>query len=152
MKPARRITLFQEIVAALFVLLFLYTAIEKLRERYEFEGMMRFSPLISTFAQILSWAVPLTELAIVLLLFFRKTRRVGLLASTILMTLFTGYIIYIMTFAEKLPCSCGGVIQMLGWKEHLLFNLFFLLLGIASLISFKYNRSIAINRSSRIPV
>jgi len=146
-------SLFREIVAALFVLLFLYTGIEKLTDRSRFESAMEHSDLIHPFARLLSWSIPMLELIIVLLLFLPRLRRIGLISSTILLALFTAYIVYILKFYEQLPCRCGGVIEQMTWKEHLLFNLFFLFMGMVSIIpSNKLNRLIAINRRSRIPV
>ena len=46
------------------------------------------------------------------------------------MVMFTTYIFIIMHFSEHVPCSCGGVLQRLGWQEHLIFNIVFVMLGI----------------------
>lgn len=35
-----------------------------------------------------------------------------------------------MSFSKRLPCSCGGVIALLSWKQHIAFNLFFLSLAV----------------------
>jgi putative oxidoreductase len=58
------------------------------------------------------------------------------------MTVFTGYVILVLiNFFGRVPCSCGGVIQVLGWKTHMVFNLFFLLLtGLGILIITKKRR------------
>jgi len=47
----------------------------------------------------------------------------------VLMTVFTLYIAYMLLFTPKLPCSCGGVLQQMTWKQHLLFNIGFTLLA-----------------------
>jgi hypothetical protein len=48
------------------------------------------------------------------------------------MCIFTVYIGCMLLFAPDLPCSCGGIIRQLSWKQHLLLNLFLLVLaGIA---------------------
>jgi putative oxidoreductase len=41
------------------------------------------------------------------------------------MLLFTFYILYMLLFEKHLPCSCGGVLKEMTWKQHLVFNLFF---------------------------
>jgi hypothetical protein len=79
--------------------------------------------LIDSKANIIGWLVPLAELAIVVLLFFISTRSLGLKASFTLMILFTFYIGYMLIFTPHLPCSCGGVLRQLSWKNHLIFNL-----------------------------
>lgn len=46
-----------------------------------------------------------------------------------LMTLFTGYILSMVLWAEKLPCHCGGAIEKLSWTQHIWFNLAFIALA-----------------------
>jgi putative oxidoreductase len=116
---------FIEIIASLFVLLFVYTALSKLFLPEKFKWALGKSPLISSYKDIIVWAIPSVELALALLLFFPKTRRWGLLSSFILMSIFTVYISYMMLFTPKLPCSCGGIIQYMTWKQHLVFNILF---------------------------
>jgi hypothetical protein len=42
------------------------------------------------------------------------------------MTLFTAYIIAMFIVAPEMPCSCGGIIQQLSWKQHIVFNCIFI--------------------------
>jgi len=93
--------------------------------------------------------IPAMEIAIAVLLIIPRTRHYGLLTSTGLMGIFTLYVAFILTTMKDLPCSCGGVIQQLNWKEHLIFNSVFLLAG---MLACYWNKGfIAINRRSRIP-
>jgi putative oxidoreductase len=119
-----------EVIAALFMLLFLYTALSKSHDITRTINVVKKSPLLSNYAALASWAVVGSEYAAVLLLFFPKTRKIGLYLSLILMSSFTIYIGYMMAFVPDLPCSCGGVISKLTWKQHLFFNIFFTLLSI----------------------
>jgi hypothetical protein len=57
----------------------------------------------------------------------------GLLASFGLMTVFTIYIAYMLLTSSHLPCSCGGVISKLSWKEHLWLNVLLSVLAAFSL-------------------
>jgi hypothetical protein len=139
-----------EIVAALFILLFVYTALSKLVELDRFRAVLSSSPLLGSYAVLLSAAVPFLELLTSALLFFPRTRKTGLWISFILMLLFTGYIGYMLAFASHLPCSCGGVIQSLSWKQHLLFNTFMTML--AAVAVFQNKLFIAIDRGNRKPV
>jgi hypothetical protein len=91
------------------------------------------SPLISSGAALLAWQVPLAELAIVLLLIFPATRKLGLWASALVLSLFTVYLVYMVLFSRYLPCSCGGVINNMSWPEHIGFNLVFIGLSVAAL-------------------
>ncbi len=141
--------LYIEIVVALYVLLFLYTAIMKFRDIPFFIGSMSHTPLLRPFAGILAGMIPTMEIAIAILLIIPRTRHYGLLTGTGLMAIFTLYVTFILTTMKELPCSCGGVIQQLKWKEHLIFNSGFLLAGI---LACYWNKGfIAINRRSRIP-
>ena len=119
-----------EIISALFILLFVYTGTSKLFEGVKFETLLRQSPLIGNYASIISWFLPISELVIVLLVVFPKTKLFGFYCSGILMAIFTLYIAYMMAFAAKLPCSCGGVLKHMTWKQHLVFNIFFIFLAI----------------------
>ena len=62
------------------------------------------------------------------------TRLIGLYLSVTLLTLFSGYVLIVLLGAfGRIPCACGGVIELLGWKGHLVFNLFFLLINIQAI-------------------
>ena len=144
---------FPEIAAALFIFLFVYTGYSKLSEHHKFIVVLSRSPLLAPFSFFLSWLIPITELIIAALLFFRRTRKSGFLLSLFLMTIFTFYIGYMLLFAANLPCSCGGVLKNMSWTQHLIFNIFFTALAAFNLLLLKQTKIfIAINRQSRTPV
>lgn len=122
-----------EFISSLLIFLFGYTAISKLLSIDHFEAVLEQSPLISSGAALLAWQVPLAELAIVLLLIFPATRKLGLWASALVLSLFTVYLVYMVLFSRYLPCSCGGVINNMSWPEHIGFNLVFIGLSVAAL-------------------
>ena len=115
----------RDILSDLLILLFVYTGSSKLMELQRFRIVLSQSPLIGAFAGIVSVVIPLAELATAALLFFPVTMKWGLIASVSFMLLFTIYVGYMIAFTPHLPCSCGGVIKKLTWREHLVFNLFF---------------------------
>lgn len=123
-----------ETVSFLLILLFAYTAISKLGMRSIFEGQLVKFPILNTHAFFFSWGIPLTEAGTALLLMVPKYRIYGLYAAAILLTGFTIFLIFMLIFNPNLPCSCGGVIVLLSWKQHLFFNLFFLFLCLAALL------------------
>lgn len=123
-------TIIVEIICFLFILLFVYAALVKLRDTELFVSQLQQSPMLLPFATWVAWVVPLTELAVAGLLVVRRFRLIGLIASFTLMAMFTVYIIIIMNFAAHVPCSCGGILSEMGWKEHLFFNIGFVLLAI----------------------
>lgn len=142
--------LFTEIVAAFFVLVYVYTAIMKLKDIPGFIGTMSRTPFIHSYANLLAGLIPGIEIAISIFIIIPPTRLYGLVTATGLIALFTLYIGYLMISVPKLPCSCGGIIQDLSWRGHLIVNISLTLAGILS-IKF-YKEVIAINRNSRTPV
>lgn len=146
-------TIAPEIITFLFIFLFVYTGLNKLIGHNSFEQTLSSMPVLRAVASITAWLIPSVELFTAALLLFDKTRRAGMLLSVILMTGFTIYIGGMLTFASKLPCSCGGVLSKMNWTTHFWFNLIFLVLGITGYFnSQKTYRFIAINRISRKPV
>lgn len=132
-------------ITAAVLLLFLYTAISKLSDFENFKSVLIMSPLLRPFAGIIAWALPVAEIGIVLLLVFPKTRIKGLYTAFIMLVVFTIYIIYMVTFTPRLPCSCGGVLKSLTWTQHIFFNLFLLLLtGTAIVLTRKFKKVITV--------
>lgn len=123
-----------DISSYLFLALYVYTAYEKLKNHQLFENTISHSILIGRYSAAISWLVPIVELMISLLLILPNTRIWGLKAGVALMALFTAYLGYMLLFAEKLSCSCGGFVSELSWQDHLLFNSLFILIGLAALL------------------
>jgi hypothetical protein len=121
------------IIASLFILLFIYTAISKLAGETTFRLALHKSPVIGPYARLVAWALPITEIMIAALLFFPSTRLYGLYASLIIMMIFTAYIGAMIFFDPNLPCSCGGVLRQMSWRQHLVFNSVFTLLAAAGI-------------------
>jgi hypothetical protein len=126
-----RLSLLTSLTSSLLILLFTYTGTSKLLTHTNFLWVLQRSPILKTFAQPLSWIVPILELMIAALLFIPSWRRTGFLCGVILMVCFTIYIGYMLLFTPNLPCSCGGVIKELSWKQHLIFNFTFTALAFA---------------------
>lgn len=100
------------------------------------------SPLLSAYAGFVSYMVIILELVIVLLLIFPRSNLLGLYASTALMSAFTVYIFLILTYSDFVPCSCGGILEKMGWTEHLIFNIACVIHGLLSVgIKEKENRT-----------
>ncbi|KEO71610.1 MauE/DoxX family redox-associated membrane protein [Anditalea andensis] len=116
-----------EIFSWLLVLLFAYTAVNKFLD-YEGTKAALYNQVFPIWmADILLIAVPGAELLLALMLCIPAYRKWGFLGSIILMGAFTGYVGLVITgLFDRIPCSCGGVLQAMSWPQHLLFNLFFL--------------------------
>ena len=122
------------ISTALLIILFTYAAFSKLLDYHTFFRSLSGSPITKPIAPLLFIFLPLSEIVISALLIFEKSRIVGLFASLVLLLTFTLYITYILTLAEHVPCSCGGVISGMTWKNHLLFNAFFIIINLLAII------------------
>lgn len=118
-------TILIEIISALLILLFVYTALSKLIDFHKFRIVLTISPLIGTNAKFIGGLIIIIELATAFLLLIPSLRKLGLCMSFLMMTAFTLYIGYMITSSSTLPCSCGGVIQQMTWKQHFLFNVIF---------------------------
>ncbi|MEJ8841491.1 MauE/DoxX family redox-associated membrane protein [Lacibacter sp. H375] len=126
-----------QIASSLLILLFAYTAFSKLFDYRAFTQTLSESPLIHNGADTIAWLLPATELVVVLLLFFEQTRKAGLYASLVLLSVFTLYIGIMLLFVKELPCSCGGVLNKMSWKEHLFFNAGFLVINLIAIGRFQ---------------
>lgn len=127
-------TILLESICLLYVVLFAYAALSKLLEFDNFQAQLGQSPLLSAFTGVVSYSILGVELVIALLLCFPKTRYLGLLSALGLMLLFTAYIVIILNYSYFVPCSCGGILESLGWKEHLVFNIGFVVLALIGLL------------------
>jgi uncharacterized membrane protein YphA (DoxX/SURF4 family)/uncharacterized protein YxeA len=122
-----------ELICFLYVLLFVYAAVSKILDFENFQAQLGQSPLLSPFADFVSISVILLELIIAVLLSINRTKYFALWCSVALMSMFTTYIVIILNFSYFIPCSCGGILEKLGWKEHFIFNIVFLLLAIVAI-------------------
>lgn len=134
-------------ISCLLVLLFVYAAGSKLMDYTKFRVELGKSPLLTSFAPLVAWSIPVIELGIALLLSFSRTRLAGLYASFTLMLLFTLYIGYILRFSDYIPCSCGGVLQNMNWQSHLYFNIFFILISALGVLLHRPSRIVAFSVS-----
>jgi len=118
-----------DIISYSFFTLFLYAAASKILDYNNFKVQLSKSPIVTEFASIIAWALPVVESIIAVLLLITKTKLLGLYGSFTLMVLFTSYIIGILNFSNSIPCSCGGILERMGWTDHLIFNAFFVLIS-----------------------
>lgn len=143
MKAAR----LTEVAVSLLVLLFGYTAISKIFSAAAFSAVLQ-QVMPKPGAAVAVFLIPTLEAVVVLLLLFPQTRMAGLRASAALLGVFTLYLLYMLLFLPRLPCSCGGVVGALSWKQHVLFNLAFL--GLSLFAMRREERLPAVDRSPLI--
>lgn len=125
-----------DILASLLILLFVYAAVSKLIDYGVFKTQIQQSPFIEWFSPV-AWLLPVAELIAAGLLLWEPSQKFGFYVSAFLLTCFTIYIAAMLAFAPHLPCSCGGVLKQLNWREHLVFNVFFLAVAISGIVAQK---------------
>jgi uncharacterized membrane protein YphA (DoxX/SURF4 family) len=116
------------------VFLFVYTASAKFLRLDVFAGQLERFPWISPVAKIMAWVVPVVEVIVAVLLLTGRVRLTGFYAALGLMVVFTLYLALMLGSDRHLPCSCGGVISWMTWKQHLVFNLFFIAVALAGVV------------------
>lgn len=123
-----------ESIIYLLALLFLYTAASKLMDMRHFVKAIQRQPFPAVLDPFLVIGVPLIEIVTGIALLRYKSRKFGLIASTVLMLAFSVYVaLAVFHVFKKVPCGCAGVLQNMSWNEHLVFNLFFLTLAVIAL-------------------
>lgn len=120
-----------EIISLSLIILWSYAAFSKFADMERSHSEMLNQVFPALMANVLYWLIPTIEVGLCVLLVFTKTRLMGLYGSLILISSFTLYIAIVMTGAfGRVPCSCGGVLRNIPYGTHLLFNLFFVVLGL----------------------
>lgn len=113
-----------DIITFFFVFLFLYTGMAKLTEIHSIKEQMIASPLLGSpiLTTVITWALPIGEILLAIVLLIPKTRLKALYATCALMTIFTIYVLALFFINSYLSCSCGGIIEQLTPKQHIVFN------------------------------
>lgn len=137
-------------ISIVFIFLFVYTATSKFQEFASFKTILSKSPLIGNKYNSVAWSLPLIELVVSSLLFFAKTRLTGLCLSAVLMSVFTIYIACMIVFSPHLPCSCGGVLKQMSWRQHLVFNSIFTALALGGVLLAKRAQNLEVSKRSII--
>jgi hypothetical protein len=144
-------TIWVNCIAYFFILLFLYTGLAKLTEIHLFKEQLTSSPLLGSMAGFITWALPISEILLSILLFIPAWQLKGLYATFIVMALFTLYVVIILFMDDHLSCSCGGIVEELSPKQHVLFNSACVILcGIAILMARKKYPNLQFMRLTRV--
>ncbi|MEB2786826.1 MauE/DoxX family redox-associated membrane protein [Algoriphagus persicinus] len=118
----------------LLILLWAYTGFDKILRWDASWKAFHNQTFPAELAEVLAFAVPISELLIALLLLFSVSRWWGYLSSILLLTVFTTYVglIWVGAF-PRVPCNCAGILESLGWAEHFWLNSFMIVLSIIGL-------------------
>jgi len=133
-REARK-ALFLTILSYTLSILFIYAATLKTMDYNAFVADIAKSPLLTKIRN--TTLAPLLlglEFVTALLLPFRTTMKAGLYLSSCLMLLLTLYLATLYFFFTRIPCSCGGILGMMPYPVHIVFNLLFTILSFTGVI------------------
>lgn len=124
-------------IACVFILLFCYASVSKLADFKMFQAELAQSPFFGDYSKLVSYSTIISEVLIVFLLCFHKSRLIGLFSSLVIMSAFTAYIYLILNYSDSIPCSCGGILEKMDWNEHFIFNLLCVMLAIIGIVCYE---------------
>jgi uncharacterized membrane protein YphA (DoxX/SURF4 family) len=127
-------SLFKLLPSYLLAFLWTYTGLDKLIRFEQSRKAFHNQTFPPELAEILSYAVPITEIILAILLVLNISRWWGYLGSLLLLTVFITYVglIWVGAF-PRVPCNCAGLIDSMGWTAHLILNLNLLILAMVGL-------------------
>ncbi|MGV6945467.1 MauE/DoxX family redox-associated membrane protein [Sphingobacterium kyonggiense] len=123
-----------DFVSYAFILLWGYASITKLYNWKLSRTEMHMQIFPAWIGDILFWFIPLLELFLVLVLLDRKRVTMGLKLSTLLIALFTFYLLIGVTGFFGEPCICAGILKGKSVTYHIVFNMVFVIFGIIALV------------------
>ncbi len=126
-----------------YAFIYMYTGWAKFMNMAAFIKGNSKIPYLGQYAKLIGYGIPTLEimLAILLVIPVYWIKRAALWASTVLMILFTVYLSLMVKFVEHKLCHCGGVIESMGWKTHIAFNIIWVIAGIFALVKTKVKHS-----------
>ncbi len=111
--------LYIQVATLLLLFVLLYTGLTKWINFSHYSRSMLSQPLPSGWLNILMYVIPIIEIIAAILLIPQQTRQLGLWITSIIMTAFTAYVVYIKLSAlENTTCPCGGLFSKLNWNQH----------------------------------
>ncbi|WP_286841900.1 MULTISPECIES: MauE/DoxX family redox-associated membrane protein [Sphingobacterium] len=127
--------------------LWIYVGSKKVFTYTEFRASMIRQPLADQYGIVLSYILPAVELATGILFIFEATKRVGFWFTTLLMLVFSGYVILALRDTwGSIPCDC--ILEFpISWKAHLWVNC---LITIACIIGLLLDRKIRISHQRKL--
>ena len=122
------------VIAVMLIILFVHAGLIKWLDYTAFKNQLSVYPLLSPFAGVIAWLFPAMELAVAGLLVSGRARMLGMSLSVGLMTLLSGYIIFLLNTGYNVPCACQTLLGLTSWPAQLKFNMVFLLIALSGLL------------------
>ncbi len=113
-----------------FILFYAYTGFYKVLNLDAFKfNIARTAVFPEYFINVIPYLVIILEFTVIIFLIFRK--KIGTILFAASMLIFSIYIILLYQHGRYEVCGCGGVLNGLEFRYHLLINLIFLLLALS---------------------
>jgi len=133
MDTNKNINIIYGLLRIVMLLFWVYVGIDKVWQLHAFKIALTQQPIISYFAPVLFWLLPVLEVSLGLLLAFpsQKVQSWGWKASILLISVFTVYIaLGVLDVYEQKPCMCSSFLSNVPWSTHLVINSVILALSI----------------------
>ena len=138
MKTIKKTVLFT--VSLFFAVLFSWDAVSKTVGFENFRKRLEQAPGYEGFGEPVAGIIIALQLLTVILLCFRESRWIGLWVTLGMLTVFTGYISYLLQYSENLPCTCLGFFEKVSWKGSLILNMGLMITAIGGIITAQKDR------------
>jgi uncharacterized membrane protein YphA (DoxX/SURF4 family) len=122
------------VISVMLIILFVHAGLIKWLDYSTFKAQLSAYPLLSPFAGLIAWLFPAIEMATAALLIPARTRTIGLSLSLVLMTMLSGYIVYLLGAAADAPCACQTLLGFSSWPSQLKFNMIFMLIALSGFL------------------
>ncbi|KKX47801.1 MauE/DoxX family redox-associated membrane protein [Sphingobacterium sp. IITKGP-BTPF85] len=133
MDTNKNINIIYGLLRIVMLLFWIYVGIDKVWQLHAFKIALTQQPIISYFAPVLFWLLPVLEVSLGLLLAFpsQKVQSWGWKASILLISVFTVYTaLGVLDVYEQKPCMCSSFLSNVSWNTHLVINSVILALSI----------------------
>ncbi|HMU44474.1 MAG TPA: hypothetical protein PKA80_14345 [Ignavibacteriaceae bacterium] len=131
------------LISSLLILLFVYAGASKFIDFSKYVLEIKTQPLPKWLINIIIWGLPPLEIIIAICLLFDRTNLVAFYISLIVLLLFTAYTaLILLKYFERIPCSCGGIVSGLSWKQQLILNIFFSSISIIGIFQHKNKKHV----------
>jgi len=120
-----------EVVALIIVIVLLYAAINKLIHYRSFRFLLGITPTLKGMVSALTFAIPILELSIGILILLQKTKLAGLYLS---IGLFIIYLVGMFQLKLYVPNIRGGILDRLSFTQYVILNTLLLVLAILGIV------------------
>jgi hypothetical protein len=124
-------------VSIFFVILFCYASISKILDFRNFQSQLEQSPGLAGYEIVATYGIISLQMITVILLCFQPFRILGLWFTFGILSVFAGYVAFILIYSKNLPCTCIGLFQKINWKGNLILNIGLMIITLIGIIVYR---------------